>query len=165
LDQTIPRLLTALSSVAERKEAEDMRSLRSFLVAFFLVALLLVAASAAAVGAASPNQASGEITVFSDTGSVAVVDFTGSLLGRATEVYTAVVHDSVKVDVHGYGSFTGTFEGRSGTLPIDSMDTAKSKTGRWPDKSRLIAEQATCPGSKGISASRAKAATSPMMAG
>ena len=94
-----------------------MRSLRSFLVAFFLVALLLVAAGATAVGAASPNQVAGQITVGPNTGSVAVVDFTGSLLGPATEVYTAVVHDSSgKVGVHGCGSFTGTFEGRTGTF-------------------------------------------------
>jgi Protein of unknown function (DUF3224) len=93
-----------------------MRSLRSFFVAFFLVALLLVAASATAVGAASPKQVAGEITVITNTGSVAEVEFTGSLLGSATEVYTAVVHDSGKVDLHGFGSFTGTFEGRSGSF-------------------------------------------------
>ena len=93
-----------------------MRSLRSFLVAFFLIALL-VAASATAVGAASPNQAGGGITVVSNTGSgVAEVAFTGSLSGSATEVFTAVVHDSGKVGVHGYGSFTGTFEGRNGSF-------------------------------------------------
>ena len=92
-----------------------MRSLRSFLVAFFLIALL-VAASATAVGAASPNQAGGEITVVTNTGTVAEVVFTGSLSGSATEVFTAVVHDSGKVGVHGYGSFTGTFEGRNGSF-------------------------------------------------
>jgi Protein of unknown function (DUF3224) len=107
---------TAQSSVAERKEAEDMRSLRSFLVALFLVALLLVAAGATAVGAASPNQVAGEITVGPNSGSVAEVEFTGSLLGPAIEVYTLIVHDSGKVDVHGCGSFTGTFEGRTGTF-------------------------------------------------
>jgi hypothetical protein len=136
-----------------------MRSLRSFLVAFFLVALL-VAASATAVGAASPNQAGGEITVVTNTGSVAEVVFTGSLSGSATEVFTAVMHDSGKVGVHGYGSFTGTL---TAALPIDSMDTGKER--RWPDKSRLFAERATSPGSKGISALRAKASTSPMRAG
>ena len=92
-----------------------MRSMRSFLVAFFLVALLLVAAGATAVGAASPNQVAGGITVGPNSGSVAEVVFTGSLSGEATEVYTAVVHDS-GVDVHGCGSFTGTFEGRTGTF-------------------------------------------------
>ncbi len=86
-----------------------MRSLRSFLVAFFLVALV-VAASATAVGAASPNQAGGEITVVTNTGSVAEVVFTGSLSGSATEVYTAVVHDSGKVGVHGYGAYSGESE-------------------------------------------------------
>jgi Protein of unknown function (DUF3224) len=94
-----------------------MRSLRSFLVAFFLVALLLVAASATAVGAASPNQAAGEITVLTNTGSVAEVVFTGSLVGEATEVFTAVVHaSSGKVDLQGLGSFTGMFEGGSGSF-------------------------------------------------
>src|SRR5262245_3161919 len=90
-----------------------MRSLRSFLVA----APLLVAASATAVGAASPNQAAGEITVLTNTGSVAEVVFTGTLVGEATEVFTAVVHaSSGKVDLQGLGSFTGTFEGISGSF-------------------------------------------------
>jgi hypothetical protein len=88
-----------------------MRSLRSFLVAFFLVALLL-AASSAALGAASPNEVSGTITVDpnTNTGSVAVVEFKGSLVGPATEVYTAASKDG-KTILHGMGSFTGTFEG------------------------------------------------------
>lgn len=86
-----------------------MRSLRSFLVAFFLVALLL-AASSAALGAASLNKVSGTITVGPNTGSVAEVDFDGSLVGSATEVYTAASKDG-KTILHGMGSFTGTFEG------------------------------------------------------
>jgi len=89
-----------------------MRSLRSFLVAFFLVALLL-AASSAALGAASPNKVSGTITVLSNENGVAVVRFDdGSLVGLATEVFTAASHDD-KVILHGMGSFTGTFEGSS----------------------------------------------------
>jgi hypothetical protein len=86
-----------------------MRSLRSLLVPFFLVALLL-AVSSAAVGAASPNKVSGTITVGSNTGSIAVVEFGGSLEGLATEVYTAASHNG-KIILHGMGSFTGTFEG------------------------------------------------------
>jgi hypothetical protein len=93
-----------------------MRSLKSFFVAFFLVAVLLVAAGSTVVGAASPNQASGTITVVTNTGSVAEVEFGGSLLGSATEVYTAKAHNSGKVDVHGLGSFTGTFEGIGGSF-------------------------------------------------
>jgi hypothetical protein len=88
-----------------------MRSLRSLLVAFFLIALLL-AASSAALGAASPNEVSGTITVATNTGSIAEVEFGGSLVGSATEVYTAASHDG-KLILHGMGSFTGTFEGRS----------------------------------------------------
>jgi len=87
-----------------------MRSLRSLLVAFFLGALLL-AASSAALGAASPNKLSGTIDVVSNTGSIAVVQFGGSLEGPATEVYTAASHDDGKLILHGMGSFTGTFEG------------------------------------------------------
>ena len=89
-----------------------MRSLRSFLVAFFLVALLL-AASSAALGAASPNKVSGTITVLSNENGVAVVRFDdGSLVGSAIEVFTAASKDG-KTILHGMGSFTGTFEGRS----------------------------------------------------
>src|SRR5262245_236962 len=88
-----------------------MRSLRSLLVPFFLVALLL-AASSAALGAASPSKISGTITVGSNNGSVAEVEFDGSLVGSATEVFTAASHNG-KVILHGMGSFTGTFEGRS----------------------------------------------------
>ena len=69
-----------------------MRSLRSLLVPFFLVALLL-AASSTALGAASPNKVSGTITVVTNTGSIAEVEFGGSLVGSATEVYTAASHD------------------------------------------------------------------------
>jgi hypothetical protein len=87
-----------------------MRSLRSLLMPFFLVALLL-AASSAALGGASPNKVSGTITVATNTGSIAEVEFGGSLIGSATEVFTAASHDGGKVILHGMGSFTGLFEG------------------------------------------------------
>ena len=87
-----------------------MRSLKCLFTPLFLVALIL-AGSSAALGAASPNKVSGTITVVTNTGSIAVVQFGGSLEGPATEVYTAASHDDGKLILHGMGSFTGTFEG------------------------------------------------------
>jgi Protein of unknown function (DUF3224) len=91
-----------------------MRSLRTFLAVVFVLGLFCAVGVGA--GAASPTQASGGITVITNTGSVAEVVFTGTLSGSATELYTAVVRSSGKVDVQGNGSFTGSVDGQAGTL-------------------------------------------------
>ena len=96
-----------------------------------VLALILCAAlaGAAAAPAAPGTQASGTITLVSNTinatkqaggnttiQAVAIVDFDGTLVGPAREVYTSAAHANGRTNQHGKGSFTGTIAGRTGTF-------------------------------------------------
>jgi hypothetical protein len=78
---------------------------------------------------AASTQASGTIAVVDNVAdtvaqagpnvkadATAHVAFAGTLAGPATEIYSALTHADQSVVLHGEGSFTGTVEGRTGTL-------------------------------------------------
>jgi hypothetical protein len=58
--------------------------------------------------------------------AVAVVDFAGSLVGRAPEPYVTKTHRAGHAQQRGTGVFTGTVAGRTGTLEYKFHGTATS---------------------------------------
>ena len=98
-------------------------------VAVLTVSLCAALAGTAAGAPATRTQASGTITLASNTvkttkqaggntsiEAVAVVDLDGTLVGPAVEFYTSVAHANGKTNQHGTGIFTGTVAGRTGTI-------------------------------------------------
>lgn len=86
-------------------------------------------AGAHAVSAATSSGVTGNITVVSNVvdstkqagpntkvHATAQVEFSGDLVGTATEIYQAVTHPSGKVNLHGVGFFQGTVDGKTGSL-------------------------------------------------
>ena len=105
-----------------------MRRSRLLFAVLASTALALCASQGAAT-AAPKTAAAGTITLVSNTvdstkqaggnttiHATAVVDFAGTLTGRATEVYTSTTHANGKTNQHGTGVFTGTVDGRTGTI-------------------------------------------------
>jgi hypothetical protein len=94
-----------------------------------LLSTMLVAAGTASAKKPRRIAASGTISVVSNTVSdtvesegdtivtaVAVVNFAGTLVGRATEPYIAVTSANGAVLQIGTGAFTGTVAGRTGSI-------------------------------------------------
>ena len=105
-----------------------MRRSRLLFAVLAFTALALCASQGAAT-AAPKTAAAGSITVVSNTvdstkqaggnttvHATAIVDFAGTLTGRATEVYTSTTHANGRANQHGTGVFTGTVGGRTGTI-------------------------------------------------
>jgi Protein of unknown function (DUF3224) len=101
-------------------------------VAVLVITVALLCGALAGAGAAAASErlpAAGTITLVSNTVSsekqiggntltraVAVVDFDGTLVGRATEPYTTIALAGGRTIQFGTGSFSGSIAGRTGTL-------------------------------------------------